>query len=64
MSSDLRKVRNGDDVRLTGESIIYEDNSIIVIHKPAGVATETKRIGEEDCVSFIKNHIGDRKSVV
>ncbi len=43
---------------MTKENIIYEDNSIIVIHKPAGVASETKRIGEEDCVSFVKNHIG------
>ena len=43
---------------LTSENIIYEDNSIIVIHKPAGTASETKRIGEEDCVSFVKNHIG------
>ena len=45
-------------MKLTKESIIYEDNSIIVIHKPAGVATETRRIGEDDCVSFVKNHIG------
>ncbi len=43
---------------MTKENIIHEDNSIIVIHKPAGVASETKRIGEEDCVSFVKNHIG------
>lgn len=43
---------------MTKENIIHEDSSIIVIHKPAGVASETKRIGEEDCVSFVKNHIG------
>ena len=45
-------------MKLTKESIIYEDNSILVLHKPAGVASETKRIVEEDCVSFVKNHIG------
>lgn len=42
----------------TACKIIHEDNSIIVLHKPAGTASETKRIGESDCVSFIRNHIG------
>lgn len=37
--------------------IIYEDKDQIVIHKPAGVATQTARLGEKDLVSEVKNHI-------
>ncbi len=36
--------------------IIYEDNDIIVCYKPAGTATETKRIGQQDMVSCLKNY--------
>ena len=28
--------------------IIYEDNDIIVCYKPAGIATQTRRIGQQD----------------
>ena len=37
--------------------IIYEDNDIIVCHKPAGTATQSSRIGAPDMVSILKNHI-------
>lgn len=37
--------------------IVYEDKDQIVIHKPAGVATQTARLGEKDLVSEVKNHI-------
>ena len=37
--------------------IVYEDKDQIVVHKPAGVATQTARLGEKDLVSEIKNHI-------
>lgn len=37
--------------------IIFEDNDIIVCRKPAGVPTQTKRVGEADMVSLLKNHI-------
>lgn len=37
--------------------IIYEDKSIIVLHKPAGIATQTKRLGEQDMFSLVKNHL-------
>lgn len=37
--------------------IIYEDNSIIVIFKPAGLATQTANIAQPDCVSLIREHI-------
>ena len=38
-------------------SILYEDKDIIVIHKPAGLATETSKVGQADVVSELKNHI-------
>lgn len=39
--------------------IVYEDRDQIVIHKPAGVATQTARLGQKDLVSEVKNHIAD-----
>ncbi len=37
--------------------IIYEDPHIIVCHKPAGIATQTNRIGSQDMVSLLKNYL-------
>ena len=37
--------------------IIYEDNHIIIIHKPAGLATQTSHIGQQDVVSELKNYL-------
>lgn len=37
-------------------NIIYEDNDIIVCYKPAGMATQTRRIGQQDMESFIRNY--------
>lgn len=37
--------------------IIYEDNSIIVIKKPAGMATQTGNISQKDCVTFLKGYL-------
>lgn len=37
--------------------IQYEDEAILVIHKPAGIATETARIGQADVVSELKNYL-------
>lgn len=36
--------------------IVYEDDVLIVVHKPAGIATETARIGQADIVSELKNY--------
>jgi 23S rRNA pseudouridine1911/1915/1917 synthase len=36
--------------------IIYEDENFIIAHKPAGLATETARVGQPDLVSKLKNH--------
>lgn len=35
-------------------AIIYEDEDIIVCKKPAGVATQTRRIGQADMESLLK----------
>lgn len=37
--------------------ILYEDNDIIVCHKPAGIATQTARVGQADMVSEISNYL-------
>lgn len=37
--------------------IIYEDAHIIVCHKPAGIATQSARIGTPDMVSLLKTHL-------
>lgn len=41
-------------------NILYEDKHIIVCAKPAGIATQSSRIGTPDMVSILKNHL--RKS--
>ncbi len=37
--------------------VIYEDASIIIIEKPAGLATQSANVLQPDCVSLIKEHI-------
>lgn len=37
--------------------IIYEDAHILVVHKPAGLATQTAHIGQQDVVSELKNYL-------
>ena len=37
--------------------ILYEDSDIIVVKKRAGLATQTKKIGEKDLVSELKNYL-------
>lgn len=36
--------------------ILFEDQDILVCHKPAGVATQTKRLGQQDMESLLKNY--------
>lgn len=36
--------------------IIFEDKDIIVCRKPAGIATQTKRLGQQDMESLLKNY--------
>lgn len=37
-------------------SILYEDEFIIVCHKPSGAAVQTKRLGQPDMESMLKNY--------
>lgn len=37
--------------------IIYEDKDILVVQKPAGLATQTAKIGQADVVSELKNYL-------
>ena len=37
--------------------ILFEDNDIIVCYKPAGVPTQTSKLGEPDMVSILKNYL-------
>ena len=39
------------------KNIVYEDGHIIVVYKPAGIATQTARIGQQDMVSELKNYL-------
>lgn len=38
-------------------NILFEDKSIIIIEKPAGLATQSANVRQADCVSIIKEHI-------
>lgn len=38
------------------EMILYEDEDILVVHKPGGIPVQTSRIGQKDIVSILKNY--------
>ncbi len=40
--------------------ILYEDNSILVIRKPAGLAVQSAGIGQPDVVSELKSYLAKR----
>ncbi len=50
----MGKIMNGNG--LAEEDILYEDASIIVCRKRAGMATQTARLGEQDLESALKNY--------
>jgi len=39
------------------KNIVYEDEQIIVAYKPAGIATQTAKVGQQDMVSELKNYL-------
>ena len=48
-----------------GLHILYEDEQIVVCYKPAGVPTQTAKLGEQDMVSLLKNYLkGSYVSVI
>ena len=38
------------------ENMIYEDDELLVVKKPAGVAVQTARMGQQDMVSLLKHY--------
>lgn len=44
--------------------VVYEDKSLIVIHKPAGLATQSSKVGQADVVSELKNYFASKKEQV
>ncbi len=36
--------------------IIWEDDAVIICHKPAGIATQTRRVGQPDMESMLRSH--------
>lgn len=38
-------------------NVIYEDKYILVVHKPAGLATQTAKVSEKDLVSEVSNYL-------
>lgn len=45
---------------LVQKNIIFEDEHIIVAYKPAGIATQTARLGQQDMVSELKNYLAQK----
>lgn len=41
-------------------SILYEDEELLVCHKPAGVAVQTKKLGQADMESLLRNYRAER----
>lgn len=42
------------------KNIVFEDAHIIVVYKPAGIATQTARLGQQDMVSELKNYLAKK----
>lgn len=43
--------------------IIFEDKDILVAYKPAGLATQTARVGQQDMVSELKNYLWQKRMI-
>lgn len=44
--------------------IVFEDEHIIVCYKPAGIPTQTSKLGEQDMVSLLKNHLAQKTQAI
>lgn len=40
--------------------IIYQDKDLVVCHKPAGIPVQTAKTGQQDMVSLLRNHYGEK----
>ena len=43
-------------------NILYEDKDIIVCDKPAGIPVQTRKLGQADMESILKNHLASTSS--
>ena len=43
------------------KNILYEDEAILVVYKPAGIATQTSRVGQQDMVSELKKYLATKE---
>lgn len=48
-------------IKEIGTMILYEDQDVIVINKPAGLAVETRQRGAQDLVNLLKNYRAQNK---
>ncbi|MBO4845212.1 MAG: RNA pseudouridine synthase [Lachnospiraceae bacterium] len=44
-------------------NIVRETDNYIVVHKPAGIATQTAKLGQKDLISEIKNYLADSEGI-
>ena len=51
-----------DEGKRMNLEILFEDNEIIVCYKPAGIPTQTSKMGEQDMVSILKNYLYKKQS--
>ena len=42
---------------MTRPEILYDDAQLIVCYKPAGIAKQTKKLGQKDMFCILLNHI-------
>ncbi len=45
------------------KNIVYEDDQLIVAMKPAGIATQTSKVGQQDMISELKNYLAGKDGV-
>ena len=43
------------------QNIIYEDEELLVVYKPAKIAVQTKRFGQMDMESLLKNYLAGKE---
>lgn len=41
-------------------SILFEDEYILAVHKPAGLATQTSKVSEKDLISEVTNYLSEK----
>lgn len=42
------------------DAVIYEDDAVLILHKKSGIPVQTKKAGEKDMVSLLKNYRAEK----